>query len=177
MGGFTIGPDYAAALLVLGEGQRLGEAVEDLLGILVGEHPQQGETRAEAQGAGAALDRAGHDIGELLGEELPALAAAFLVGGHEKRAAPAARHQPWAIQLGIGEMHQAAGDFHQRAIAGGLAIGQIDGLETAETQHQRVDAGGFGDGWFSSGGTLGGGDILLAAAPRRQPPSCRIKAG
>ena len=105
MGGFATGPDDAPPLLVLGQRQRLRQPVEHRFGVLVGQSPQQREARRQAQGPRAALNRPGDHIGQLLGEKLPALAAALLVGGNQKGAPAPARHQPGAIQLGIGKVH------------------------------------------------------------------------
>ena len=90
-GGLAIGPDDAAALLAPRGGQSLVEAVEQRIGVFAGECAQQREAGREAQRFGAARDRARDEIGQLLGEELPAFAAAGLVGDDHEAAAGAAR--------------------------------------------------------------------------------------
>ena len=98
----------------------------------------RGDSRSVAAGAG---DRPGDRVGQLPGEQLPALAAAGFVGDQQEIAAAAARRQPRPSSSSRGEMRQPRGDFGQRGIARRLAIGQIDRIEAPQAQQQGVSRG------------------------------------
>ncbi len=77
----------------------------------------------------------------MFGKEQPAFAAAGFIRGEQEIAAAAARDQPGTVELVVGEAADARRDFGQRSIARAGAIGQIDRIEAAQAQQQRVDAG------------------------------------
>ena len=119
----------------------MAEPVEHRIDALAGEGANQRDAGRQAQHAGGQGDRAGNEVGKLVGHEVPPLAAAGLVGDQHEGTAARARHQPWAVEFLAREMGNASGHFLQRAVTGLRAIGHVDRVEPSQGDQHGVDMG------------------------------------